>query len=146
MLGRANSRIMRVIGMSESAEVRAELLAVGLARRVLVLVEAVQVGGVRRVDADLQRLQPVAVDQALEGEGVGAGREEAVEVGEGRRLAFAELGEDDAVLDHDRVAALADALAERAALGLGRRLQALAVDVEQPAMEQAAQAAILSRP
>ena len=46
-------------------------------------------------------------------------------------------------LHHDRIGALAHALAEHAALGLGRRFQALAVDVEQPAMEQAAQAAIL---
>ena len=38
----------------------AELLAVG-GRRILVLEEAMQEGGVRRIDADLQRLQPVAV-------------------------------------------------------------------------------------
>ena len=120
----------------------AELLAVGGARWILVLVEAVQVGGVRRIDADLERLQPVAVDQALEGEGVRAGREEAVEVGEGRRLAFAEIGEDDAVLHHDRIGALPHPLAEHAAFGLGGSFQALAVDVEQPAMEQAAQAAV----
>ena len=121
---------------------RAELLAVGSAG-VLVLVEAMQVGGVRRIDADFQRLQPVALDQALEGEGVGAGGEEAVEVGEGGRFAFAQIGEHDAVLDDDRIGPLAHPLAKHAAFGLGRRLQALAVDVEQPAMEQAAQAAIL---
>ena len=91
----------------------AELLAVGAAG-VLVLVEAVQVRGVRRIDADLERLQPVAVDQALEGEGVRARRQEAVEVGEGGRLAFAEIGEDDPVLHHDRIGALAHALAEHA--------------------------------
>jgi hypothetical protein len=62
-----------------------------------------EVGGVRRIDADFQRLQPVAVDQALEGEGVRAGGEETVEVGEGRRFAFAQIGEDDAVLDDDRI-------------------------------------------
>ena len=45
-----------------------------------------QVGSVRRIDTDLQRLQPVAVDQAFEGESVGAGREEAVEVREGGSL------------------------------------------------------------
>ena len=134
---------MRLIGMFEIGGVGAELLAVGVARRILVLVEAVQVGGVGGIDAHLQRLQPVAVDHALEGEGVGGGRQEAVEVGEGGRLALAEPGEDDPVLDHDRVALLAHALAEHAAVGLGRRLQALAVDVEQPAVEQAAQAAVL---
>ena len=101
-----------------------------------------QVGGVRRIDADFQRLQPVAVDQALEGEGMRAGGEEAVEVGEGGGVAFTQIGEDDAVLHHDGVGALAHPLAEHAAFGLGGRLQALAVDVEQPAMEQAAQAAV----
>ena len=38
----------------------AELLAIG-GRGVLVLEEAMQIGGVRGIDADLQRLQPVAV-------------------------------------------------------------------------------------
>ena len=42
----------------------------------------------------------------------------------------------------DRVGALPDALAQPAALGLGRRLQALAAHVEQPAVERAAQAAV----
>ena len=50
----------------------AELLAVGC-RRVLVLEEAVQEGGVRRIDADFQRLQPVAIDVALEREGMASG-------------------------------------------------------------------------
>ena len=121
---------------------RAELLAVGSAGE-LVLVEAMQVGGVRRIDADFQRLQPIALDQALEGEGVRAGRQKTIEVGKGRCFAVAEIGEDDAVLHHDRVGTLPYPLAEHAALGLGGSLQALAVDVEQPAMEQAAQAAVL---
>ncbi len=97
----------------------------------------------RGIDADLQRLQPVAVDQALEGEGMRAGREKAVEVGEGGRFAFAEIGEDDAVLHHHRIGALAHPLAEHAAFGFGGSFQAPAVDVEQPAMEQATQAAVL---
>ena len=57
----------------------AELLAVGVPG-VLVLEETMQVGGMRRVDPDLQRLQPVALDHALEGEGVRCGRGEAVEL------------------------------------------------------------------
>ncbi len=47
----------------------AEQLAVALVR-ILVVEEAMQERGVRRIDADLERLQPVAVDHALEREGV----------------------------------------------------------------------------
>ena len=73
---------------------------------------------------------------------MGAGCKEAVEIGKGGRLTFAKIGEHDAVLDHDRIALLADPLTESAAFGLGRGFQALAIDIEQPAMEQAAQAAV----
>src|SRR5258707_3314441 len=97
----------------------------------------------RGVDPDFQRLQPVAVPVALEGEGVRLGRDEAVEVRKGGRLAGAQVGEkDSALLDHG-VRALPDVLAQAAAFGLGRRLQASAADIEQPAMEGAAQAAVL---
>ncbi len=94
----------------------------------------------RRIDADLQRLQPVALDQALEGEGVVVGRDEAVEMRESRRLARPHIGEQDAALLDHRIGFLADIGAEIAAVRLGRRLQALAVDIELPAMERAAQA------
>ncbi len=92
--------------------------------------EAVQVRSVRRIDADFERLQPIAVDQPLEGEGMSAGRQEAIELGEGGRFAFTEIGEDDAVLDHHRIGTLAYALAEHATLGFGWRLEARALDVE----------------
>ncbi len=89
----------------------AELLAIGF-RRVLVLEEAMQVGGVAGIDADLQRLQPVAGHVALECEGVAVRCDEAIDLRKGRRLAFAEIGpEDAAALDHG-VRALPDALAE----------------------------------
>ena len=61
-----------VIGMSASEVDVAEHAAVGL-RRILVLEEAMQERGVRRIDADFERLQPVALDHALEGEGVRRG-------------------------------------------------------------------------
>jgi hypothetical protein len=62
---------------------------------------------------------------------------------ERRRLSFAQPREHDAAaLDHG-VGALPDALAQPAARGLGRRLQALAGHVEQPAVEDAAQVAVL---
>ncbi len=48
--------------------------------RILILEEAVQERGVHRIDADLERLQPVAIDHALEGEGVRRRRDEAVEL------------------------------------------------------------------
>ncbi len=74
------------------------------------------------------------------------GRDEAVEVREGRRLARPHIGEQDAALLDHRIGLLADIGAHPAALGLGRRLQALALDVEQPAVERAAQAAVLQPP
>ena len=63
----------------------AELLAIGLGG-ILILEEAMQIGGVRGIDADLERLQPVAVDVALERKGVAVGRDEAVDLGKRRRL------------------------------------------------------------
>ena len=63
----------RHVGAGGSA---AELLAVGR-RRILVLEEAMQERGVRRIDADFQRLQPVAVHVALERKDVAVGGNEA---------------------------------------------------------------------
>ena len=96
-----------------------------------------------RIDADLERLQPVAVDHALECECVAVGRDEAVEMRKCRRLARSEIGEQDAALLHHRIRFLLDVGAEIAVVGLGRRLKTLAVDVEQPAVKGATQAAIL---
>ena len=123
----------------------AELLAVS-ARGILVLEEAMQERGMRRIDADLERLQPVAVDVALERKRVGVRRDEAVDLGKRRRLAFAEIGPEDAALLDHRIGALPDVLAQRRVLWLGRSLQALARRVEQPAMEGATQAAVLQPP
>ena len=100
----------------------------------------------RRIDADFERLQPVAVDQALERESVGRGRDEAVEMRERRRLAAAQIGEQDAVLLDDRIGLLFDVGAHPAALGLGRRLEALTGHVEQPAVKRAAQAGVFEPP
>ena len=100
----------------------------------------------RGVDADFQRLQPVALEAALESEGVGAGGDEAVERREGRRLAFAEPREQHPALFHHRVGLLPDALRELAALGFGGRLEALAGDVEEPAVKGAAQPAVFPAP
>src|SRR3982074_2722492 len=78
----------------------AELPAVS-ACGIFVFEEAMQERGVRRIDPDLERLQPVAADQALEREGMAIGRNEAVDLRKCRRLAFAEPGpENSALLDH----------------------------------------------
>ena len=84
-----------------------------------------QEGSVRRIDADFERLQPVAVDVALERKNVAVGCDETVDLRKRRRLALAEEGpEDAALLDHG-IRALPDALAEVRAFWFGRRLQAL---------------------
>src|SRR3546814_18815991 len=74
------------------------------------------------------------------------GGDKAVEIGESRRFARhverPEIGEQDAAAQHDGIILLPDALAQPAGFGLGRGLQAFAVDIEQPAMEGAAQAAV----
>src|SRR6185503_13946676 len=116
----------------------AELLAVS-GGSILVLEEAMQERGVRRIDADFERLQPVAIDVALERKSMAVRRDEAVDLWECRRLAFAEISpEDAALLDHG-IGALPDALAQLGVLRLSRRFQALAGYIEQPAMEGAAQ-------
>src|SRR5262245_5776005 len=96
-----------------------------------------------RIDPDLERLQPVAVDHALEREGVAVGRDKAVEMRKCRRLARPEIGEKNAALLHHRIGFLLDVDAEIAVVRLGRCLKTLAIYVEQPAVEGATQAAIL---
>ena len=61
------------------------------------------------IDADLHRLQPVALEKALEGEGVGDGRGEAIQLWKCRRLPFAEISPEHAALLHHRISALPDA-------------------------------------
>src|SRR5262249_15150435 len=110
----------------------------------LVIFEAVQKRGVRRIDADLERLQPVAFHESLEGEAVAVGRDKAVEIRQGRRCAGAEIGKDQPVDVAPRIAGLADAPVKQAAFGLGRGFEAGSGRVEQPAVERTAQPAVLS--
>src|SRR5204862_8073305 len=106
----------------------------------------VQPRGVRRIDAYFQRLQPVAVPVALEREGVLARRDERVELRKCGCFAFAEIREDDsASLDH-RICAQANVLAQAAPGRLGRRLEALAGRIEEPAVKRAAQSSVLEPP
>ena len=119
----------------------AELAAVGFLQA-LVVEEAVQVRGMRRIDAHLEGLQPVAVPQAFEGEHMAVGRAEAVQRGQRRRLRAVgpEPAEQHPRAGLQRIALLPDARAQAAAFGLGRGFDALAGHVELPAVERAAQA------
>src|SRR5882724_2311921 len=102
--------------------------------------------GMGGVDADFERLQPVAVDVALEREGVAVGRHKTIDLRKGRQLALAEISPENSAFFHDRISALLDTLAKLRIFRLGRRLKALAGRVEQPAVEGAAQAAIFQPP
>jgi hypothetical protein len=73
-------------------------------------------------------------------------RDEAIELRKCWRLARAEIGEQDAALFNDRVGFLLDVGAQIAGLGLGRRLQACPVDIQQPAVKRAAQPAVFEPP
>ena len=97
----------------------------------------------RRIHPDLDSLQPVAVQEALEREDVTGRCHQAIERRQRRRQAVAEEGEHQAAALHHRVALLAHPAAHRALRRLARSLQALAGGIEQPAVKQAAQAAIL---
>src|SRR5262245_13732164 len=105
--------------------------------------ETMQERRVDRIDADLERLQPVAVDHTLECEGVAVRRDKAVEMRKRRRLARPEISKQDAALFHDRIRLLLDVGAEIAVVRFGRGFEALAVDIEQPAVKRATQAAVL---
>ncbi len=103
----------------------AKLLAIG-GRGILVLEKAMQERGMRWVDANLERLQPVAADQTLEREGMAIRRHKTVDLRKRRRLAFAEISpKDSASFDH-RISALGDVLAQHGVLRLGRCFKALA--------------------
>ena len=120
----------------------AELLAVG-GCGIFVFEKTMQERSMRGIDADLERLQPVAAEQALEREGMAIRRNKTVDFRKCRRLAFAEIGPEDSALLNHRVGALRDVLAQHGVPGLGGCFEALARHVEQPAVEGAAQAAIL---
>ena len=96
------------------------------------------------VDADLQCLQPVARPQTFEREHVRRGRGEAVERGKRRRLARSKVSPDNAGALDTRIGGLAHLEVERAAGWFGGLLQTGAGGIVQPAMERAAQTAVLA--
>ena len=97
----------------------------------------------RGIDSHFQRLQPVALHEALEGEGERFGRGEAVELREFGRVAVSEPGEHDSVALDAGVGDMPDFFPEPAARRFGRLLQAPACGIEQPAVERAAQSSVL---
>ena len=100
----------------------------------------------RRIDADLERLKPVALDEPLEGERIGVGRDEAVDFREGGRLALTEISPQNPAALHHRIGPLADIPTQGGIGRLGWRFEAVSRDIEQPAMERATQAAVLQPP
>src|SRR5258708_12572265 len=88
--------------------------------------------GVRRIDADLERLQPVAADQALECEGVAIRRHKTVDFRKRRRLPFAEIRPENAALLDHRIGPLGDVLPQHGTLRLPPCFHTLPCDTAQP--------------
>ena len=111
---------------------------------IVILEKSMQKTRMCRIDPDLQRLQPVAVDQTLEGEGVLVRCCKTIKRRKRRRLAFAQIRPDDPATLHARIRALTHLAIIRAPLRLRRLLQARTRRIEQPAMKRTAQPAILA--
>ena len=97
----------------------------------------------RRIQADLDRLQPVAIEVAFESKHVTVGGDKTIQRGQRRRRALAEKAEHDAAALLYWMRSLSDAAADAALERLAGSVEALPFGIEQPAVEQAAQAAIL---
>ena len=106
--------------------------------------QGVQIHGMHRVDPVLRHLQPVAGKRAGIGHHLEARRLEGIVDGKlGRALGWAHIGEEQSLVLLHRIGALADVLEDRGLRGLRRRLQQRAVDVVEPAVIAAADAALL---
>src|SRR6266446_9952127 len=105
----------------------------------VVLEKTMQERSVGGIDADFERLEPVARDMSLERKGVGVGRDKTVKACKRGWLAGAQIGEQDAVAFANRVSFVPNLGVQLAALRLRRRLETFAADVKQPSVERAAQ-------
>ena len=65
--------------------------------RIIILEEPVQERGVRRIDSHFKRLQPVGLDQPLEGKAVRLRRSKTIERRQSGRFTGPQIGKDDAV-------------------------------------------------
>src|SRR5262249_29169833 len=95
-----------------------------------------------RINPDFKRLKPVTVDLSLESKSVRIRGDEAIERRQFRRRTGSQIAKQtSAALDH-RIGLVPDIAAQVAVLRLRRRLQALALDIEEPAVEGATQTAV----
>ena len=96
----------------------------------------------RGVDLAFQRLQPVAVEERAHEQPVFLAIIEELVVGQERRLVRAQIREDHAAALDARVGEMTHFVFVRALRRLGRHLEHAARDVEEPAVVEAAQAAV----
>ena len=107
----------------------------------------VQEAEMRGVDVALERLQPVAFALDEEHVALVLGQQDRLEARQRRRrLALAHVGPDQAVALEHLVALRLDPLGERLVGGNVRHVDAVAVDVELPAVVGAADALVLVAP
>ena len=118
-----------------------ELLAVGAAG-ITGFGITVQKRGVGRIDTDLKRLKPVALQMTFECKGVFFRGLETIHPVESRRLALAQESKNDPVTLHAGVIRGTDVIEIGAALGLTRLFQTLAAHVEQPAVKRTTDTAV----
>ncbi len=98
----------------------------------------------RGVNPHFQCLQPITFNQTLERKCMSIGRNKAIKLGKGRRLAFAQVRKNNTATLNHGVRTLLNMLVHGAAFGLGRRFQTGTFYVEQPTMERAAQTTIFN--
>ena len=101
-----------------------------------------QIGYVGRIGGAFEPLQPIAFLHHPEGHAVFFGSSHELEIGDQRRGALAHIAPNDAAFVFNRIGGVAHFLAEFFVLGLGRLIQAVAFDIEQPAVIEAANAAV----
>ena len=114
--------------------------------RVLVLKVAMQERGMRGVDPNLDSLQVVALEKALEGKHMAVGCLEAIDSRQRRRITGPEIGENHAIAFDAGVIGLAE-MADAVVFGkFPGLIQAGAVRREKPAMEGTAKSVFLETP
>src|SRR5580658_7808275 len=113
-----------------------------VSRRIVILEKTMQKRSMGGIDANFERLEPVARDMSLESEGVGVGRDETIKVRKRRRLAGSQIGEQDAVAFANRISLVPNLGVKSAPFRLGRRLETFPADVKQPSVERAAQPSV----
>ena len=96
----------------------------------------------RWIDTYFIELQPVAVDEALEGESEFVRRFETVERGQGWWVSLTHIGKNNSVTLDARISRMFDLIVKIATRRFGRLFETFARVVEQPAVKRAAQATV----